>query len=1065
MPSPAAYAELHCLSNFSFQRGASHADELVVRAARLGYTAIAITDECSLAGIVRAHDAIKSYVEQRNEALAIVTPQTIEQTNRDWPPPPALIVGAEFHLRDGPSFVLLAADREAYAQISRLITRGRQTQPKGRYELHKRDCDALDRCLALWLANEQSSSEQGRWLAERTAQSWLAVELHRGHDDDALLAHRRQLAQASGLRCVATGGVLFHDRSRKMLHDVLTSIRIGKPVSECGKELLPNAERRLRRIDELLTLYPRDLIAETQSIAERCHFDLRQIKYDYPAELVPEGHTATSYLKALTERGMREHWPEGAPQKVRDQVDKELALIAELKYEAFFLTVQDIVRAARERGILCQGRGSAANSAVCYTIGVTAVDPNKENLLFERFLSKERNEPPDIDVDFEHERREEIIQYVFNKYGRHRCALAATVISYRTRSALRDVGRALGMEPEDIDRVSKALAWWDQKDELANRLVEQGFDPKATRLQHWLRLTSELTGFPRHLSQHVGGFVITQRPLDELVPIENAAMPDRQVIQWDKDDLESLGLLKVDVLALGMLTALRKCFRLIESVEPQKRYTLANIPKEDGDTYGMIREAKTIGVFQIESRAQQSMLPRLLPENFYDLVIQIAIVRPGPITGGMVHPYLQRRAEQRRRKEQKLPPEKNFDHYYPPQLHGILERTLGVPIFQEQVMQIAVTAAQFTPGEADQMRRSMAAWKRHGGLTHLKERLIKGMLENPEGNYTLEFAEEIYGRILGFGSYGFPESHSASFALLAYASSFLKCKHPAAFIGSLLNSQPMGFYPASMLVAEARRSGVEVRAVDVQSSAYECTLEPLEGSDQPALRLGLLQVEGLSADAGLAIEQARRQGPFKNTDDLARRAGLSRRELLALANAGALESLSGHRHAARWNVAAHQADTALQMDQPAETASDLRAPTPGEDVLNDYRSLGLSLRQHPLSLLRERLSKRKVTMAKDIAQAEDRSKLRVAGMVMFRQRPPTAKGVMFMTIEDETGSVNLILRSKFVENHREAVLGARVAVVTGEVQSTSGVIHVMVEKFDDVSYLLAEIPSLSRDFR
>lgn len=1064
MSSPTAYAELHALSNFSFQRGASHADELVVRAARLGYAAIAITDECSLAGIVRAHSAIKSYVEQRSVALAGAAAAELEQTQRDWPPPPALIVGAEFHLRDGPSFVLLAPDRQAYAQISRLITRGRQTQPKGRYELHKHDCSALDRCLALWLANEQSTSEHGRWLAERTKKAWLAVELHRGYDDAGLIVRRQQLAQASGMGCVAAGGVLFHDRSRKQLHDVLTSIRIGKPVSDCGKALLPNAERCLRRIDELRTLYPTELLAETLGIAERCHFNLDEIKYDYPAELVPEGYTAASYLKELTERGMREHWPEGAPQKVRDQIKKELDLIADLKYEAFFLTVQDIVREARQRGILCQGRGSAANSAVCYTIGVTAVDPSKENLLFERFLSKERNEPPDIDVDFEHERREEIIQYVFEKYGRHRCALAATVISYRTRSALRDVGRALGIEPEDIDRVSKALAWWDKKEELANRLVEQGFDPEAARLQHWLKLTAELTGFPRHLSQHVGGFVITQCPLAELVPIENAAMPERQVIQWDKDDLESLGLLKVDVLALGMLTALRKCFKLIESVEPQKHYTLANLPKDDAETYAMIREAKTIGVFQIESRAQQSMLPRLQPEEFYDLVVQIAIVRPGPITGGMVHPYLQRRAEQRKRKEQGLPPETNFDHYYPPQLHDILKRTLGVPIFQEQVMQIAITAAQFTPGEADQMRRSMAAWKRHGGLEHLKERLINGMLKNEKGSYTRQFAEEIYQRILGFGSYGFPESHSASFALLAYASSYLKCHHPAAFIGSLLNSQPMGFYPPSMLVAEARRSGVEVRPVDVQHSDYECTLERVEGSEHPALRLGLLQVEGLSQTTGSAIAQARRQGLFKSTDDLARRANLSRRELLALANAGALESLSGHRHAARWNVAAHQADTALHLDRQLEDTRELRAPTPGEDVLNDYRSLGLSLRQHPLALLRERLSARKVSTAKDVVDARDRSKLRVAGMVMFRQRPPTAKGVMFMTIEDETGSVNLILRPQFVENHRAEVLGARVAVVTGEVQSTSGVIHVMVEKFRDVSYLLSEIPSLSRDF-
>jgi error-prone DNA polymerase len=1024
------YAELHCYSNFSFQRGASHADELVHQASVLGYRAIAITDECSLAGVVRAYEAVNKWAESHPDTAPI-----------------ELIIGAEFHLQDGPSFVLLAPDRAAYAQISRLITRGRQTSPKGQYRLHRADCDALSLCLALWLPSDSADAEDGRWLAQRVAQAWIAVHRHRQADDEVRLARLQALAVETGLRCVAAGGVLFHQPQRKVLHDVMTAIRVGRPVAECGLELLPNAERHLRRRSELAGLYPREMLAETLAIAQRCEFSLRQLSYEYPQELVPAGETPTSHLRKLTEDGLRWRWPDGLPPAVRKQIEKELALIAELKYEPFFLTVEDLVRHARSVGILCQGRGSAANSAVCYAIGVTSVRPENENLLFERFLSKERNEPPDIDVDFEHERREEVIQYVFQKYGRHRTAIAATVICYRTRSALRDVGRALGMETEDIDRLSKTLAWWDSTEELDQRLREQGFDPQAPRMRQWVQLTQTLAGFPRHLSQHVGGFVIAERALDELVPIENASMPERQVIQWDKDDLESLGLLKVDVLALGMLTALHRCFDLIKDFNGLD-YSIAGIPQQDEPTYEMIRRAETIGVFQIESRAQQNMLPRLKPRNFYDLVIQIAIVRPGPITGGMVHPFLRRREGIEKRDD-------------PPQLKHILDRTLGVPIFQEQVMQIAITAASFTPGEADNMRRSMAAWKRSGGLEHLHDRLIGGMLAN---GYDPEFAEQIYQRILGFGSYGFPESHSASFALLAYASAWLKCHHPAAFTAALLNSQPMGFYPASMLVSEARRVGVEVRAVDVLHSGWECTLEPRIEDDRPAIRLGLLQVSGLAKEAGEAIASARLQMNFRNVDDLARRARLTRRELGALANAGALESLIGHRHAARWEVAAQTPDTALSLARAAEPASDLRAPTPAEDVLTDYRSTGLSLRQHPLSLFRERLAARRVGTAKSLAEMADKSRVRVAGMVMFRQRPPAAKGVMFMTIEDETGSVNLILRSRFIDNNREAVLGARLMIVAGELQRSGSIIHLMVEKIVDITGWFSEMPHLSRDF-
>ena len=1031
-----AYAELHCSSNFSFQRGASHADELIERADQLGYEAIAITDECSLAGVVRAWEAINRLRKDQH-------------ARGDNRPLVQLIVGAEFHLQDGPSFVLLAPSRAAYAQISRLITRGRQTSPKGQYRLLRRDCDQLGECIALWLPDAAPSVDDGLWLASQVADCAIAVHQHRCAEDEARMARLQSLSQASGLRCVAAGGVLFHDPSRKALHDVLTAVRLGKTVHDSGLDLLPNAERHLRQREELASLYPPAMLDEAVAIARRCHFDLAQLRYDYPQELVPPGETPTTHLRHLTEAGLRWRWPDGVPDDVRRQIDKELTLIAELRYEPFFLTVEDIVRHARSIGILCQGRGSAANSAVCYAIGVTSVRPENENLLFERFLSKERNEPPDIDVDFEHEGREEIIQYVFNKYGRHRCAIAATVICYRVRSALRDVGRALGMEEEDIARLSKTLAWWDQAGELDPRLVEQGFDPQAPRMRQWVTLTQTLTGFPRHLSQHVGGFVIAERTLDELVPIENAAMPDRQVIQWDKDDLESLGLLKVDVLALGMLTAIRRTLGLMRNFNPDDDYSLATIPPEDPATYQMIREARTVGVFQIESRAQQNMLPRLRPQTFYDLVVQIAIVRPGPITGGMVHPYL------RRRNGEEAP-----DH--PPQLESILGRTLGVPIFQEQVMQIAIKAACFTPGEADQMRRAMAAWKRHGGLTHFHDRLVDGMLGN---GYTREFAEQIYHRILGFGSYGFPESHSASFALLAYASAWLKCHHPAAFTAGLLNSQPMGFYPPSMLVAEARRCDVDVRPIDVQHSHWYCTLEPRDVDGQPAIRLGLLQVSGLSREAGDTITAVRGTQPFASVDDLARRARLTRRDLRVLADAGALQSLAGNRHAARWAIAAQTPDTALSMPRAEEPPADLLPPSTAEDVLDDYHSTGLSLRQHPLSLFRERLAARKVSTATELLQMADRERVRVAGMVMFRQRPPSAKGVMFMTIEDESGSVNLIVRPRYIENNRDVVLGARIMIVAGEVQRSGSIVHLMVEKIIDITGWYADLPALSRDFR
>ncbi|MBI2319811.1 MAG: error-prone DNA polymerase, partial [Betaproteobacteria bacterium] len=837
-----AYAELHCLSNFTFLRGASHPEELVERAQALGYSALAVTDECSLAGVVRAHVAAKEF---------------------GLP----LIIGAEIRLDDGPRLVLLATDREGYGNLSELITTGRRRSEKGRYSLSCADLEhGLPGCLALLLpphpgplprGGEGKDTTHAKWLAEGfPGRAWIAAELLCGPDDRARLEALRELGKASGLPLVAAGDVHMHVRSRRRLQDTLTAIRLGTPVRECGHALYPNGERHLRLRMRLANLYPPELLAETLAIAARCDFSLDSLRYEYPEELVPEGETPAAYLRAITEAGLARRFLLGTPAHVRDLIEHELALIAELRYEPYFLSVHDVVRFARERGILCQGRGSAANSAVCYALGITEVDPARMNMLFERFISRERNEPPDIDVDFEHQRREEVIQYIYAKYGRNRAALAATVIRYRARSALRDAGKALGLELAQVDRLGKTLAWWDRREMLAARLREAGFDPESPQITRLLALVNTLIGFPRHLSQHVGGFVISRGPLSRLVPIENAAMEERSVIQWDKDDLDALGLLKIDVLALGMLSAIRRALDLI-SRQKGAPFAMSDVPPEDPAVYAMIQRADTMGVFQIESRAQMSMLPRLAPANFYDLVIEVAIVRPGPIQGGMVHPYLRRR--------QGLEP---VD--YPSEaVKTVLERTLGVPIFQEQVMQLAVVAAGFTPGEADRLRRSMAAWRRKGGLEPFQERLIRGMRER---GYAKEFAERIYQQILGFGEYGFPESHSASFALLVYVSAWIKRYHPAAFLAALLNSQPMGFYAPAQLVQDARRHGVEVQPVDALASEWECTLEKREEKDEPAVRLGFLMVQGLSQAGAERIAAARKERAFESAEDLARRA-------------------------------------------------------------------------------------------------------------------------------------------------------------------------------------------------
>jgi error-prone DNA polymerase len=1017
------YAELHCLSNFTFLRGASHPEELVERAHALGYAALALTDECSLAGAVRAHVAAK--------AIGL-----------------KLLVGAEVQLADGPKLVLLATNRAGYGNLSELVTRGRRGAQKGRYRLTRADLDAgLAGCLALFVPDARApdaGEAHAEWLAARfPARAWIAAELHCGPDDRVQLERLRALARAAGLPLVAAGDVHMHVRSRRRLQDVLTAVRLGKPVAACGRALHPNGERHLRLRMRLAQVYPPELLAETLRIAGACAFSLDELAYEYPEEIVPAGETAASWLRKLTESGLAWRFPGGAPAQVRALVERELALIADLAYEPYFLTVHDVVRFARERGILCQGRGSAANSAVCYALGITEVDPARMSMLFERFISKERNEPPDIDVDFEHQRREEVIQYLYAKYGRDRAALTATVITYRAKSAVRDVGKALGLDPDQVDRLAGLLAWWDGRGALPERVREAGLDPQSRAVRQLLALVGTLVGFPRHLSQHTGGFVIARDRLSRLVPIENAAMPGRSVIQWDKDDLDALGLLKVDVLALGMLSAIRRALDFVAR-RRGRPFTIADVPPEDAATYAMIQRADTMGVFQIESRAQMSMLPRLKPACFFDLVIEVAIVRPGPIQGGMVHPYLRRRNGEE-------PVEYPSDA-----VKAVLSRTLGVPIFQEQVMQLAVVAAGFTPGEADGLRRAMAAWRRKGGLEPFERRLKAGMRSR---GYDEAFADQIYRQILGFGEYGFPESHSASFALLVYVSCWLKCHEPAAFLAALLNSQPMGFYAPSQLVQDARRHGVEVRAVDATRSDRDCTLEG------DAVRLGLAMIGGLSQAGAERLVAARAAAPFADVGDLARRARLDAGDLKRLAAAGALNALADHRRRAYWDVAGVETQPHLLREAPVhETAPALAAPTEGEDLVADYASLGLTLGRHPLALLRPRLARLRLATAEAIRALPHGAPARACGIVTGRQRPDTASGVVFVTLEDETGYVNVIVWSSLVERQRRELLASRLMAVHGSIERQGEVVHLVARRLADHSDLLGTLDTRSRDF-
>ena len=1021
-----AYAELHCLSNYSFLRGASHAEELVEQAKKLGYAALAITDECSFAGVVRAHVAAKTAGIK-------------------------LIIGSEICLVDGTKLVLLAQNRAGYGNLSAIITLGRRRADKGCYQLSRGDlANGVTDCLALWIApptaaiDDAASQLTAAWLQDIfPGRCWLAFERHLEYNDADRLAALTALANASGLPLVAGGDVHMHVRGRRPLQDLLTALRLRTSVDAAGHALFANGERHLRSRLRLARLYPHDLLTESLRIAALCNFSLDELRYEYPEEIIPPGQTPTIYLKNEVEKGLAVRYPDGTPEKVAHLIAHELALIGEMQYEAYFLTVYDIVKFARQASILCQGRGSAANSAVCYALGITEVDPAQSATLFERFISRERNEPPDIDVDFEHHRREEVIQYIYRKYGRDRAALAASVTSYRKKSALRDTGRALGIDIERIDALTASLAWWDKPEEWPQRFAAVGLDPASPRVEKWLILAKQLMGFPRHLSQHVGGFVISRGRLDRLVPIENAAMAERSIIQWDKDDINALGLMKIDVLALGMLTAIRRALDSI-SARIGRPFRLQDIPREDPAVYEMISNADTIGVFQIESRAQMAMLPRLKPCCFYDLVIEVAIVRPGPIQGDMVHPYLRRR--------QGL----EAVTYPSEEVKAALQRTLGVPIFQEQVMQLAIVAAGFTPGEADHLRRSMAAWKRRGGLGHLRERLVGGMLAR---HYTREFAEAIFRQIEGFGEYGFPESHAASFALLVYFSAWLKCHEPAAFLAGLLNAQPMGFYSASQLIQDSRRHQLEVRPPDVQYSAWDSTIE---GDAHNIVRLGLRQILGLSTAGGLRIAAAR---PFANLGDFSVRAKVSPAELDKLAAANALASLAGHRRQAAWAVSALPVQRDLLQEAPVSEAQAIFEPPPeGEELIADYASMTLTLGRHPLTLLRPQLSERRYVRTAELRELAHNQIARCAGIVTGRQRPGTASGVIFLTLEDESGLANIIVHAKLAAHQHREVLSARLLGVFGILQREGKVTHLVARRLVDLTNLLGRLSTSSRDF-
>ncbi len=1043
-PYAERYAELAAMSCYSFLEGASHPRELIDRAFELGIAAIAIADVNTFAGVVQAHGRIR-------EVMAALRGQGQN------PHALSLIIGTRIVLNDGAAFICLPQDRVAYGRLSRLITLGRRRAPKGACDLSLDDLaahaagsviiaippaeegiEALERFYPLLLRARESFGEA----------LWLGASHHYGGANDLRIARLDQLARKAGIRLTALGDVRFHHESRKPLHDVLTSIREKTTLETAGFRLSPNAERTLKSPAEMARLFRAfpDAIAATMAIAARCRFDLSSLRYEYPEEIITPGLTADEDLSRRTWAGAHERYGELIPPMVDQQLRRELFFIAKKEYAPFFLTVHEIVLFARSRGILCQGRGSAANSAVCFVLGITSVDPADGNCLFERFISDARNEPPDIDVDFEHERREEVIQHIYARYGRERAGLAATVIHYRWRRAIREAGKVMGLSEDVTASLARASWGWHADDVADGQLKELGLDPRAPKLARALDMARQLTGLPRHLSQHVGGFVISRGLLSELVPIENAAMADRTVIEWDKDDIETLGLLKVDVLALGMLTCIRKAFDLIAQ-HGGPTLDLAAVPREDPAVYDMICDADTVGVFQIESRAQMSMLPRLKPRCFYDLVIEVAIVRPGPIQGDMVHPYLRRREG------------KETVNYPSEALREVLEKTLGVPLFQEQAMRIAIVGAGFSPAEADQLRRAMATFKKSGDIQRFRERFIGGMMAN---SYQQEFAERCFRQIEGFGTYGFPESHAASFARLVYVSAWLKRHHPAAFAAALLNSQPMGFYAPAQIIGDARRHGVSVRPIDVNASRWDNTLEEGAG-DALALRLGFREIKGMREEAGQRIVEARTT-PFATMTELGRRAALDRATLMKLAGADALASLGLDRRQALWAAggfrdhvlplfAAADARENTSRAERMEADPALRPMHPGSAVTEDYRALGYSLKAHPFSFLRPRLSAEGHVSSRDLPLLGNDSWVKIAGLVLVRQRPGTAKGTLFITLEDEFGSANIIVWPHLFEPNRRTILAARLMRIEGRLQREGKVIHVIARRLADITAL------------
>jgi len=1058
------YAEIGITTNFSFLRGGSHPQDYVQQASALRLPAIGIADHNTLAGVVRAYEALNDpEIEYR----------------------PRLLIGARIVFTCGtPDILVYPRDRASYGRLCQLLTRGKRGSETE--EVEKGECrlvldDLLEfaegQLLVLMLPHRFEANGALKIL-ERLQQSraegvWLAASLLYRGDDRRRLEQLSRLALAAHVPLLATNEVLYHHPSRRPLQDVLTCIREKTTIDAIGKKLEANAERYLKPAEEMARLF-RDFpeaIAQTMRFAGRIGFSLDQLKYQYPDEPVPPGKTAQQHLEDLTWAGAAKYFPDGIDATLRATLRKELDLIAELRYAHYFLTVHDIVRYARSQGILCQGRGSAANSAVCYVLGVTSVDPTKVDLLFERFISKERLEPPDIDVDFEHSRREEVMQYVYRRYGRHRAAIIATVIHYRPRSAIRDVGKALGLT-EDVTSLLADTVWGSWGDGLSDGQVRQaGLDPQNAMIERAVALASELIEFPRHLSQHVGGYVLTQDRLDTYVPIGNAAMEDRTFIEWDKDDVDALNMMKVDVLALGMLTCIRKCFDLIAN-HKGKRWELATIPQDDEPVYDMLCRGESLGVFQVESRAQMNMLPRLKPRVFYDLVIEVAIVRPGPIQGDMVHPYLRRRNGI----EKVTYPAPSPEHGDADELRRVLHKTLGVPLFQEQAMRIAIEAAKFTPEEANGLRRSMATFRNLGTIGKFESKMIGNMIAR---GYAPEFAKNCFDQIKGFGSYGFPESHAASFAQLVYVSSWLKHYHPDAFCCALLNSQPMGFYAPAQIVGDARKNNVEVREIDVSFSFADNTLEEADGK-YCAVRLGFRQIDGFhrldpdeerlkqmrspspvkAEDWAERIVKARERRPFTSLEDFARDTALPKRALMLLADADAFRSLGLDRRAALWSVRRLPDDVPLPLfeaaaarEQPDENAKALPEMPRSEHVVADYQTIRLSLKGHPMEFLRPMFARERVIACRDVCHRNERLSVRCAGVVLVRQRPGSAKGVVFMTLEDETGIANVVVWPKVMEKFRKEVMGSRLILVEGYIQSSpEEVTHLVAQRLIDRSH-------------